>query len=416
MNTYPNRPEDVPEEESNQKEAEFSSQEEVENEAPKSPKSDSGWKKVVALLGVIILVAGLAWWFTSRSDESGEDKLIDVNKGNEMGKQEPINQGDVSPISGLACENWNRRPVAVMQPSDSQARPPAGMSEADMVVEMPVLTTGFTRLMAVYVCGTPPEVGSMRSARPDFVHLAKGMDAIFTHWGRAELDSFVGNLNDGVIDNLNCNNDAGQSARECCFRKEGMSRGVDSGYAKFDELLKCAEEFGYRTENRFGGYPHQQEAPIEQRPEKANLEVGYPGDLKVIYDYDQENNEYVRYWGGVKHTDRNNEEVVAAKNIVVLIAKDNNMEEDPHYNNMELGDPWYDQTESGEAYFYMNGKEIKGRWSKDSSKVDSKLMLMDENGREIKFVPGQIWLNVVYPNMKLDWDEGKTAEEELSAA
>ncbi|MFO7807629.1 MAG: DUF3048 domain-containing protein [Candidatus Moraniibacteriota bacterium] len=404
MNTYP------PQEQEEQKD-------ELDESQRKDPiefeENSDNWKKWVGLLVVIILVAGLAWWFVGDDNENDKDKLIDINNGNEMTKQEAINEGDVSPISGLACENWNRRPIAVMQPSDEQARPPAGMSEADMVVEMPVLTTGFTRLMAVYICGEPPEVGSMRSARPDFVHLAKGMDAIFTHWGRAELDSFVDNLNSGVIDNLNCNNDAGQSARECCFRKEGMSRGVDSGFANFDELLSCAEEFGYRMENRFSGYSHQPEIDVEERPDKANLEVGFRGDQKVAYDYDKENNRYIRYWGGEKHTDRNNDEIISPKNIAVLIAKDNDMEEDPHYNNMELGDPWYDSTETGEAYFYFNGKEMKGRWSKDSSKAESKLMLMDENGQEIKFVPGQIWLEVIYPGMKLDWDEGVTVEEEM---
>jgi hypothetical protein len=339
--------------------------------------------------------------------------LIEVNNGGEIAKQLPQNNGEVSPISGLACENWNRRPVAVMQPADKQARPMAGVSEADMVVEMPVLTTGFTRLMSVYVCGNPPEVGSMRSARPDFVHLAKGMDAIFTHWGRAELDSFISNLNSGVIDNLNCNSDAGKSAGQCCFRKEGMSRGVDSGYAKFDKLLSCAEEFGYRKENRFSGYPHAEEASKDRRPEKGSLEIGYPGNLKVYYDYKKEDNNYVRYWGGKKQTDRNNNEIIAPKNVAVLIAKDENMEEDPHYNNVQLGDPWYDSVNSGEAYFYLNGQEIKGKWSKDNSKAGSKLMLLDENGSEIKFVPGQIWLEIIYPNMKLDWDKEKTAIEDM---
>jgi hypothetical protein len=40
-------------------------------------------------------------------------------------------------------------------------------------------------------------------------------------------------------------------------------------------------------------------------------------------------------------------------------------------------------------------------------------MLLDENGSEIKFVPGQIWLEIIYPNMKLDWDKEKTAIEDM---
>jgi len=35
------------------------------------------------------------------------------------------------------------------------------------------------------------------------------------------------------------------------------------------------------------------------------------------------------------------------------------------YNNVQLGDPWYDTGDSGEAYYYMNGQEIRGTWKKD---------------------------------------------------
>ena len=113
--------------------------------------------------------------------------------------------GNVSPLSGLACDDWNRRPFAVMQPADLSARPAAGFSDADMVFEMPVITNSITRLMAVYVCGNPDDVGSMRSARHDYIALAKGLDAIFVHWGGSHYA--IDKLNQGVIDDMNCNND-----------------------------------------------------------------------------------------------------------------------------------------------------------------------------------------------------------------
>ena len=386
------------------------------NQEPRKPdetKDKIPLKNKIIFFLVILVIAGLSWWAIGRKD-SRKGELISIDQ--EV-KQIPINQGNLSPISGLACENWNRRPIAVMQPSDLPARPLAGFFDADIVIEMPVLTNGKTRLMGIYVCGNPEEIGSMRSARPDFVHLAKGLDAIFVHWGRAELNSFIENLDSGVIDNLNCNGDAGKSAYAYCFRKEGMSRGVDSGYVKFNKILEGAKDFGYRLEANLGGYPHQSELTEDQRIEKGNLEIGYPnlpGDpLEVSYDYNKETNSYVRYWAGVKDTDRNNGNSITPKNIVVLLASDNNMEEDPHYNNMELGDPWYDSVDSGEAYYYMNGQEIRGRWSKDKARIDSKLILTDSNGKNIEFVPGQIWVNVIYPNMKLDWDAGVSYEEEL---
>lgn len=355
-------------------------------------------KKILLILAIIILLVLVAYWVT-RPEKA--EKQIDLNDGS---TSELVNEGHVSPISGLSCDNWNRRPIAVMQPADVPARPAAGFSSADMVIEMPVITATITRLMGIYVCNDPEEVGSMRSARHDFVHLAKGMDAIFVHWGRSDIDWFKEKLNGGVIDDMNCNNDAGQSAEKYCYRKTGMSRGVDSGYAKFSEILQGAEDFGYRMENEFEGYPHQAEASESDRPESGHLRVAFPGSFAVEYDYDKSTNTYLRTWGDEPDTDRNNGERIAPKNVVVLIATSEQIE--GQYNNVELGDPWMDTVDNGDAYYYFNGQQYKGTWKKDKSSVDSKLYFYDQSGQEIKFVPGQIWVEVLEPGQGLKWQTG----------
>ncbi len=323
----------------------------------------------------------------------------------------------MNPISGVACENWNRRPIAVMQAADVTARPAAGFSQADMVIEMPVITAGITRLMGIYVCELPSELGSMRSARHDFIHLAKGLDAIFVSWGRSEShsDSDSVGLARGILDrkeieNINCNGDAGVSAYACsenpCFRKSGMSRGVDSGYSDGPKILSCAQELGYRMISNFSGYPHQEEAPLEERPEGGKLKVGFAKGYDVDYFYEKETNSYLRYWADQKDIDRNTNKQNAPKNVVVMIATSEQIE--GQYNNVQLGDPWYDQFDSGDAFYYMNGQEYQGKWRKDKSKIDSKLVFLDDKGEEMKFVPGQIWVEILEPGQKLKW---KTAEE-----
>lgn len=369
-------------------------------------------KIIIAILAA--LIAGVAVYFLSRPVK--EVKKINVNNGQDSANLPIANEGPVSPISGLSCENWNRRPLAVMQPGDVPARPAAGFSEADMVFEMPVITASVTRLMAVYVCNTPPEVGSMRSARHDFIHLAKGLDAIFAPWGRSESHNgsdpvglAQGILNRNEIDNINCNQDAGKSSTLCstnpCFRKNGMARGVDSGYGQPAEFYNCAKELGYRTENNFSGYPHQGEAPLDQRPTGGHLRVAFAGPFAAEYDYDKEANSYLRTWGNQDDVDRNNGKRIAPKNVAVLIARSDQIE--GQYNNVQLGDPWYDESDSGEARYYLNGKEFLGTWKKDKSKMDSKLFFYDQNGEEVKFVPGQIWVDILEPGQSLRWTPGQ---------
>jgi len=352
-------------------------------------------KIIVAIVATV--AAGAAVYFFVMPKK--EVKKIDLE--NKPQTYTIANEGPVSPISGLSCENWNRRAIAVMQPADVLARPAAGFSDADMVIEMPVITATITRLMGVYVCGNPDDVGSMRSARHDFVPIAKGLDAIFVHWGRSDIEKFKELLNSGVIDDMNCNNDAGKSAEQYCYRKEGMDRGVDSGYAKFAKLLEGAKAFGYRMENQFIGYPHQAEAPLDQRPQSGHLRVAFAGPFAVEYDYDRDSNSYLRTWGGVADTDRNNGKRNAPKNVVVMYALSEQIE--GQYNNVQLGDPWFDTSDSGDAYYYFNGQQIKGTWKKDKTKIDSKLTFYDESGQEIKFVPGQIWVEILEPGQNMKW-------------
>jgi len=336
------------------------------------------------------------------------------------------NEGPVSPISGLACENWNRRPVAVMQPSDVQARPAAGFSEADMVIEMPAFTASVTRLMGVYICNIPKEIGAIRSSRHDYISLAKGLDAVFIHWGGSHFALDL--LKNKVIDNYDC-----MTGNYCeRWSVSGKMRLEDTGHITGEKVLSMIKDKGYRAEGNFSGYAHQGEAPLDQRPKGGHLRVAFKKPYDASYDYDRETNTYLRTWGEEADIDRNNEKRIAPKNIAVIFAASSqitteqdytgkglsdpwaNVEEikktgaesiSGRYNNVQIGDSWYDDSDSGEAFYYFNGKEHRGTWKKDKSRLDSKLMFYDEAGQEVKFVPGQIWVEILEPGQTLKWEE-----------
>ncbi len=388
-------------------------------------------KAVVAI--VALLLVGVVGYFIFGNKAAR--KPIELNNKNQSLpalSNDPANTGPVGAISGVSCADWNRRPVAIMQPVDSQARPVAGFSDADMVFEMPNPAAGIfvTRLMGVYQCGNPEEVGSIRSARHDYISVAKGLDAIFVGWGGSAFA--LKKLNEGVIDNLDCNNQGGHRGAAYCFRKErtGPMRIEDTGYVKIAKVLEGAKDFGYRLESTFVGYPHQEDAALDARPKGGHLRIGFPGIMEAEYDYDTATNSYPRTWGGVPDTDRNNKQRIAPKNIVVVIAENeqilSNVDykargvQDPweglpaeektgptnisgRYNNLQLGDPWFDTKDSGSAYYYMNGQQYRGMWRKDKSSLDSKLAFFDESNNEIKFVPGQIWVEVMVPGQAFDW-------------
>jgi len=157
-------------------------------------------KKQKIIVGVIvaILIVGAAILIVRNRQKAG--KQINIKNGSQV--QPIVNTGPVSPISGLECPDWNRRPVAVMQPADVSARPAAGFSAADMVFEMPVFTGANTRLMGVYVCNMPDDIGSIRSARHDYLPLAKSLDAVYVHWGYSKFAQTL--LEQKILDNIDC--------------------------------------------------------------------------------------------------------------------------------------------------------------------------------------------------------------------
>jgi hypothetical protein len=360
--------------------------------------------KISAVVVVIVLLAGVGYW---RGWFGGGGKVnpldLDSMKGSaDLGA--PVNEGNVSPFSGLPCANWNRRPIAVMEASDLSVRPDSGFSDADLVLEMPAITASITRLMSVYVCNDPTEVGSIRSTRHDYIALASGWNAILVHWGGSHFAADILNkgtlAKGGAVDNLDLNGSMGNRSPQCGFRKEGIPA-PDNGFGKFSTLLDCAQKAGYDMTNKFSGYPHQAEAPTDQRPKGGELRVAFAKPFDVNYAYDPASNSYLRTWGGVADVDANNGKRNAPKNVIVAIASSEQIE--GQYNNVQIGDPQFDSVMEGEAHYYLNGQEYAGRWKKDKSKWSSKLFLYDDKGQEMKFVPGQMWVEILEPGQGLRW-------------
>ncbi len=388
-------------------------------------------KIIIAAVVIAIVIGG--GYLISKSKKSAV-KQISLNNGQTT---YPLaNQGNVDPITGIACDNWNKRPVAVMQPTDPTARPAAGLSQADMVFEMPIFTNSNTRLMGVYGCNIPNQIGSMRSGRHDYIPLAASLDAVYVHWGGSVFNQSL--MKKNVINQVDCLQYSCSGANcmgKYCNRwpEAGGLQFEDTGYTTNTQLMQAEKDLGFSTKNTFAGYPHQGDAPIDQRPNGGTLHLAYPKPYQVNFTYDKNTNSYLRSWNNTPDTDKNNGQRIAPKNIVVMFAQDSQIKladeqtyvqdglMDPwslvpkadqagidyggvgRYNNLEIGDPWFDTTDSGDAYFYFNGQQYHGTWKKDKSSIDSKLTFYNQDGSEVKFVPGQVWVDVMEPGQGMHW-------------
>ncbi len=297
----------------------------------------------------------------------------------------------VSPISGLVCQDYDRRPIAVMLANDPVTRPLSGLKDADMVFEMQVVQDSITRLMAVYVCGNPKELGSIRSARHSFIPLAMGMDAIYAHWGGSYFA--LDKLNVGITDNI----DALRNPFNAFYRTSNIAA-PHNGFSSMERLVNSATKLGYRLKNSFEGYKHLSVASDWRPPAgEQTIKISYAYPYSVEYRYDPEKNSYSRRRGGMPEIDKTSGRQVEAKNVVIMRAASEELED--QYNQVEVEG-------RGKTTIYRNGEAINGTWSKDKKVQKSKLYFFDDKGNEIEFVPGQIWVEIIEPGKSVTWELG----------
>ena len=293
----------------------------------------------------------------------------------------------ISSISGQECENAGARPFAVMVSSDAEARPLSGIGDADIVFEMPVVENGFTRMMAVFQCGRPKEVGSVRSSRLDFMPLALGLDAIYAHFG-GEYE-VLQELNSGIIDNI----DGLKYDEIYYYRKKGIPRPHNS-FTNFDLMTEIARKLGYNLEeakvspdasgrgpdsNR-RGYPHEEKSKSLGTVEPDPL---FNENFRVIWHYNKETNSYLRNRAGVDEIDKNTGKRVETKNVVIIETSASPVNKD-YIRVKTVG--------SGSATVYKDGVVINGSWEKKDDRA--KMFFYDKDGEEIEFAPGPIWVEI----------------------
>ncbi len=327
------------------------------------------YRRKIFVVGGIVLLSGLLFWIF------GSGRSFTVSFNSDGTPKRP------SSIAGLNCETAQRRPMAAMMASDPEARPLSGIGAADLVIEMPVTPNGVTRFMAIFQCQTPKEIGSIRSAREDFIPLAVGFDAIYAHWGGEHVA--LAQLNSHIMDNI----DALQFDGTIFYRKSGI-KPPHNGFSNLDLLFQQAKTFGYSLTKDFDGYPHADDTPTKNISNIATKVIlNYPAPYNVSWIYNQNTNLYSRSRGGAPEIDKNTNKQVTASIIAVMDTTSHVLYEGDQYIVVNT-------TGKGNAEIYQDGIKITGTWKKDPARLDSKLYFYNAAGDEIKFTPGQIWIEV----------------------
>ncbi len=306
--------------------------------------------------------------------------------------------GKINTLTGLPTlsdEAVNGRPIAIMVENHPDARPQWGLSTPDIVIEG-VVESGITRMMWIYSDPNdiPEKVGPIRSARHDFVEIAKGMNAIFVHWGGSDQKGFT--LAYPTIKNLGVNNIDGMNGtyftRDTTRKTAIEHRGITSQAF----IKKAIADLGYSTKQTVNDW-QPYDILLEGQPLPwGNTDVTGPcSEISVTFStgythtfkYDVSTKKYVNYLGTKVMTDGNNGEEMAIENVIALYVPVSTL------NTGKGHKEWNLEYTSGEGFYVSNGIGQKIYWSKAGKDAPLKLQSFDH--KELVVSNGQTWIGIV---------------------
>ncbi|HSW47858.1 MAG TPA: DUF3048 domain-containing protein [Candidatus Saccharimonadales bacterium] len=301
---------------------------------------------------------------------------------------------------------WEKhRPLGVMIENHSEARPQSGINSADVTYEA-VAEGGITRTLNIFYCQDAGIVGPVRSARTYFLDFVSeyGDNPLYAHVGGANTPGpadALGQINDYGWGGYNDMNQF--SIGFPTYYRDQTRLGHDAAtehtmYSVTNKLwdigasrkLTNLDKDGKTWDTNFVKYTFKDDESAAKRPasQSINLEFWNDPDYFVDWIYSPKENIYLRKNGGVPHIDRDTKKQLSAHNIVVLFMSERHAN-DGYEGNAHL---LYGTKGSGQALFFMDGKEIKGTWKKKDR--ESRTILTDNAGNEIKFNRGKIWFEI----------------------
>lgn len=305
-------------------------------------------------------------------------------------------------------KNWweKHRPLGVMIENHEDSRPQSGLSFADVVYEA-VAEGGITRFLAVYYCQDAGIIGPVRSARTYFLDFISeyGSYPLYAHVGGANTPGPANAL--GQIGDYGWNqyNDMNQfSIGFPTFRRDESRLGREVAtehtmYSITNKLWDFAadkrdltdkDEDGNSWDEEFVPYEFKNDAVLADRPASQTITIpfwDYPL-YTVEWVYRKDTNEYARKNGGTPHVDRNTNKQLTAKNVVILFMRESRAN-DGYEDNAHL---LYGTKGTGNAWIFIDGKHIRGTWKKADR--ESRTIISDSQGNEIKFNRGTIWFEI----------------------
>ncbi len=293
---------------------------------------------------------------------------------------ESVETGPISPTTGLPG-NGEYRPVQVQIDNESTGRPQYGIQAADVVYE--AMIEGIdTRLSAIFNDTLPTKVGPVRSSRVYFQMIQNEWDSIYIHDGGPYVAGFDESYiySDKNGGDMEVRVDGTRRAEDDIF----WHQSVGIAYANTEA---AEEEYNYERRERDPLFTFDADVDLSDYPDVEKVNIPFTSSLDhVEYRYDDENDNFVRYFYGDPFLDAETNEAVTVQNVIVQYVTDTSL------GSAEGGRIKIDMVSSGDAEFFVGGKHMTGTWEKDSRTAGTVYTLDD--GSELILKPGNTWIEL----------------------
>lgn len=375
---------------------------------------------IALLVAAYFISSGISYAFFSQGKDSitqnaqsSSPPIVTQAKDGKVVFNQTLPKTEACPLNGTLYsapqKQWweKHRPLGVMIEDHKKARPQSGLSFADVIYEA-VAEGGITRFLALYYCQDAGQIGPIRSARTYFIDFVSeyGSDPLYVHVGGANTPGPANALGQLIDYGWTGYNDLNQfSIGFPTFWRDYDRLGHPADtehtmYSTTEKLWKFAMtrsltnvgKDGTAWTEGFVPYTFKGDASLSELPKKQTVHLEFwsrDPDYYVDWVFDPSTNSYKRNNGGALHIDRNNNQVLTTKNIVVLFMQELQAN-DGYENNAHL---LYKDKGVGKAIVFMDGTRMDGTWRKD--KRVSRTLIFDSNGNPIKFNKGPIWFNIL---------------------
>ena len=294
-----------------------------------------------------------------------------------------------NPLTGEGCDTdiGKNRPIAIMLNNHKKAMPQVGISQADVIYEIPA-EGGITRMLALFQSMEGVgEIGTVRSARDYYIALALGHDALYLHAGGSpQAYQAIADWKVAAFDCVNGPYEGTLFWRDKeRWNKSGMEHSVMTSGETISELMPT---YKYRLEHNDGFEVGWNFGEADEEGDTCNyVTVPYSEYKTGIFTYDKEKELYLVEEYGKPYIDGNTQEQLGVKNVLVLYTDVNIISGDA------AGRLSVRTTGQGKGILARDGMVYHITWERENDRES--LRFTYENGEEVTLGQGISYINIL---------------------